>query len=303
MKLMIIGADSAIGNELKQLLEERGVEWLAPDPAAVNADDPLGTARVITQAEPDQVINLASYLPDQHDAIFQAEKYPDECAAINHRLPELLAQVCDHLNIPLIHLSTAYVFGGEKKLAYNEQDAVKPEGIFGETAVAGEQAVAETAKHIILRCGWQFGPGKSQWLDRWLDELRSEEGQVTVTRGKMSPTPLEDIARVIMAISLQVDCQADVWGTYHYCALEPMRQSEFVQQMVKYAAQHDESIYRLLDHLTINLQRVEAPLVSNATLNTKRIFETFGIKQRSWHGSLQRMLKASLSKSASSAGE
>jgi dTDP-4-dehydrorhamnose reductase len=79
---------------------------------------------------------------------------------------------------------------------------------------------------------------------------------------------------------------------YHYASLESLRESEFVQQLVKFAAQHDESVYRLLDHLNINLGRTEPPQIANATLASKKIFETFGIKQRPWHGSLQRLVKS-----------
>jgi dTDP-4-dehydrorhamnose reductase len=129
-------------------------------------------------------------------------------------------------------------------------------------------------------------------MREWLDELRRGDGNVTVFRRKFAPTAVEDLARVILAISLQVDCDVDVWGTYHYAPLEALRESEFVQQLVKFAAQHDESVYRLLDHLTINMERTEHPQIPNATLASKKIFETFGIKQRPWHGSLQRLVKS-----------
>lgn len=293
MKLLIIGADSGVGVELGKLLKERQITWLAPDAGALSAKDPLSAARVITQAEPDQVINLAAYAAGSQHAVIKAENHPAECELIHHTQAELVAQVCDHLHIPLIHLSTAHVFGGEKKLAYNEQDMPKPLGVYGRTALAGEEAVvASTKQHIIVRAGWLFGRGQDETLRHWLDELKKGDGSVTVYRRKLAPTPVEDLARVLLAISQQVDCQADVWGIYHYASLEALRESEFVQQLVKFAAQHDESVYRLLDHLTINLSRTEAPQLANATLATKKIFETFGIKQRPWHGNLQRLVKS-----------
>ncbi|TFH71664.1 NAD-dependent epimerase/dehydratase family protein [Gammaproteobacteria bacterium LSUCC0112] len=293
MKLLIIGAQSGVGVELLKLLKERHIEWVAPEPGVINIQDPLSAARVITQAAPDQVINLAAFRAGSQLAVLEAEHQAQRCDDINHLQTELIAQVCDHLHVPLIHLSSVYVFGGEKKLAYNEQDPPRPNCVYGHAALAGEQAIISTIKqHIIIRAGWLFGPQQDEMMRQWVDELRAGDGNVTVFRRKFAPTPVEDLARVILAVSLQVDCQVDVWGVYHYASLEALRESEFVQQLVKFAAQHDESVYRLLDHLNINLGRTEPPQIANATLASKKIFETFGIKQRPWHGSLQRLVKS-----------
>jgi len=293
VKLLIIGANSGVGVELIKLLEERQIAYVAPDAAAIKVKDPLGVAKVITQAAPDQVINLAAFRAGSQKAVADAEEHPDECDSINHLQTELVAQVCDHLHIPLVHLSSVYVFAGDKKLAYNEQDLPKPHGVYGLTALAGEEAIKKIAKqHVIIRAGWLFGAQQDEMLRHWLDEIKKGDGSVTVYRRKFAPTPVEDLARVLLAVSLQVDCDADVWGIYHYASLEALRESEFVQQLVKFAAQHDENVYRLLDHLTINLGRTELPQISNATLASKKIFETFGVKQRPWHGSLQRLVKS-----------
>ncbi|HBX37101.1 MAG TPA: hypothetical protein DEG76_07380 [Pseudohongiella sp.] len=293
MKVLILGASSGIGQELCRLFDERQVQWVAAEQHSVNVDDPVGAARVVTHAGAGQVINLTAYAAGRQDALQLAESAPDETDKQNHQLADLLSQVCDHLHIPMIHLSTAQVFGGDKKLAYNEQDTPGPVSVYGAAAFAGEQAVQKNLKqHIIIRSGWLFGPGQDQDLRRWLNELRDGDGNVRVMRRKLSPTPVEDLARVILAIALQVDCHADVWGVYHYAALEPLRESEFVQHLVKFAAQHDERVYALLDHLNINLVRVEVPHIANNTLATKKIFETFGIKQRPWQGSLQKLVKS-----------
>lgn len=293
VKLLIIGAQSGVGVELLKLLKERQIEYVAPEAGAINIQDPLSAARIITQAAPDQVINLAAFGAGSQLAVLKAEEHPELCDQINHLQTGLIAQVCDHLHIPLIHLSSVFVFGGEKKLTYTEQDPPRPSCVYGVSALAGEQAIQSTIKqYIIVRAGWLFGTSQDEMMRAWIEELRQGDGSVTVFRRKFAPTPVEDLARVLLAISLQVDCKVDVWGIYHYASLESLRESEFVQQLVKFAAQHDESVYRLLDHLTINLGRTEHPQIANATLASKKIFETFGIKQRPWHGSLQRLVKS-----------
>jgi dTDP-4-dehydrorhamnose reductase len=293
VKVLIIGAQSGVGIELLKLLRERQIDCVVPEHGAINFRDPLSAARVITQASPDQVINLAAFHAGSQLAVLDAEQHAQQCEEINHLHTGLVAQVCDHLHVPLIHLSSVYVFGGEKKLAYNEQDPPRPSCVYGHAALAGEQAIISTTKqHIIIRAGWLFGPRQDEMMRQWLGELIAGDGNVTVFRRKFAPTPVEDLARVVLAVSLQVDCKADVWGVYHYASLESLRESEFVQQLVKFAAQHDESVYRLLDHLNINLGRTEPPQIANATLASKKIFETFGVKQRPWHGSLQRLVKS-----------
>lgn len=293
MKLLLVGAGSPVGMELIKQLQQRGVEYFAPEPGRIDPRDPLSVAKVITQCAPDQVINLSSYRAGSQLAILEAGKNPQDCDAINHEQASVIAQVCDHLNIPLVHLSSAYVFNGDKKLGYSEQDATKPMGVYGATSLSGEQAICGVLeKHIIVRTGWIFGQGQDELIRRWIAEAREAEGAVTVSRRKFSPTPVEDVARVLMAIALQVDCHANVWGIYHYCGLETKRESEFVQQVLKLAALHDESIYKLLDHLSLNLLRADPPEIANTTLATKKIFDTFGIKQRSWNGSLQNLIKS-----------
>lgn len=292
MKLLLVGVNSSVGTELVKLLDERNISWVAPEPDRINPGDPLSTARVITQAGADQVINLTAYGAGSQFAMARAENDPDICDLLNHQFPAVVAQVCDHLNIPLIHLSTPLVFGGDKKLPYNEQDTPKPVGVYGTTALAGEVAVqSSTKQHVIIRSGWLFGPDQDQVLAAWLKELVDSDGRVTVSRRKVAPTPVEDLARVILAVALQVDCQVDVWGIYHYAALDALRESELVQQLARSAAQHDETVYNLLERLTINLTRNEPPYIANASLASKRIFETFGIKQRPWLGSLERLVR------------
>jgi dTDP-4-dehydrorhamnose reductase len=293
VKLLIVGASSAVGRELLRLLEQRGIEYVAPEPDRIKARDAIKAAKFITQCAPDQVVNLASFAAGSQLAVQQAESDRLECDAVNHLQASVLAQVCDHLNIPLIHLSSSYVFSGDKKLGYNEQDAPRPAGIYGETELLGEQAItAILEKYIILRTGWIFGPTQDEVIRQWIQNAHQQDGALSVLRRKFSPTPVEDVARVVLALSLQASCNAPVWGTYHYCGLETKRESEFVQQVLKLAAQYDEAIYRVLDHLNLTLARVDAPEVVNTTLATKKIFDTFGIKQRSWHGNLQNLIKS-----------
>lgn len=297
MKLLVVGVESAVGRELVSQSRQRGIEVIAPPFGDLDSHDSLGIARIVTRSEPDQVVNLASFAAGSQMAPHLAEQHGVECERLHFELPSALAQVCDHLHVPLLQLSTALVFSGSKKLPYSEQDRPDPAGVYGTTALAGEQVVAATAsRHVIVRSGWLFGAGQDEQLRRWLEEVRETDGTLRAVRRKFNPTPIEDMARVLLAITLQVDCDAGVWGTYHYGSVDSRSESEFIREFIRIAARFDESIYALLDHLSVTPVRAEAPDVSNTMLASKKIFDTFGIKQRSWHGNLENLVKSYFSR-------
>ena len=303
MKLFIVGSASPIGIELIALLEQRGIKYSSPAEADYEPLNAVNIAKLITDYSPDQIINLATYNSASQTALFTAEKNPQACISANKLLPAALAEISDHLNIPLLHLSNCYVFNGEKKLGYNEQDETQPIGVYGSSALDGEQEVAKALRHIILRPGWLFGPGQHELIDEWLQLAKQSQGRFQVAARRFSPTPVAGVARVIFAICQQVDCDANVWGCYHYGGLETKKESEFVEQTIKYAAQHDEHIYQLIENMKITESSLQAPEIPNSTLSSKKLLDTFGIKQKSWHGSLQETVKAIYQEQSRSSGE
>jgi dTDP-4-dehydrorhamnose reductase len=202
-----------------------------------------------------------------------------------------LAEITNHLNIPVIHLSNAYVFDGLKRLSYNENDETNPQGIYGLASLQGEQAIRKHPFHVIIRSGWLFGRNKKGLIKSWIRVAKRDNGRVPVSRRRFSPTYTMHLAAAILAISKQIECDANVWGTYHYSSLETKLEYEFVEQVIKYAASHDEKIYQLLNSLSIVEREAYSPEVLNSTLSSKKLFDTFGIKQKSWHGDLQKVIE------------
>ncbi|MFM1895508.1 MAG: hypothetical protein RLZZ385_582 [Pseudomonadota bacterium] len=292
MKLLVVGAASPSGKALISLLRQRRIPHHSFNERQLDDEDPADAERNLQRLAPDQVLNLAPFKFSSQHAPQLAERAADACRRANQRRTAKLAQICGKLELPLLQLSTPYVFDGEKKLGYNELDDTHPVGVYGTSAWQGELAVQALERHLVLRTGWLFGPTLNDEIRGWLKAVKRHRGELQVVRRRFSPTPVEDLARVLLAICQQVDCDANVWGTYHYCGLETKKESEFVLQVLKYASQHDEHIYQLLDSVDVRETQVAAPEVPNSTLGCKKIFDTFGIKQRSWHGSLQNSIKA-----------
>lgn len=292
MKLLIVGAGTPVGKELIAQLRQRKISFHSLNERHSNFENPALVGQAVSRVAPDQVINLTNFRAQSQQAVWLAERHQDECRLLNFRLALNLANVCREQGIPLIQLSSPYVFDGEKKLGYNEQDEPMPQGIYGRTALQAEVELQKIERHIIIRTGWLFGTGINDQIKGWIKATKKQNGELKVVRRRFSPTATEDLARVLLAVSHQVDCQASVWGVYHYCGLETKKESEFVLQVLKYASQHDEQVYQLIDTLRITENTLSPPEIPNATLSSKKLFDTFGIKQRSWHVSLQAAIKS-----------
>ena len=292
MKLYIVGGKSPTGKALIEILRKHKIRFLAPSDKYFDPDNALAIAKSITDFRPDQLINLADFISGNHSALKRAESAQERCRKINAQLPAVLSEVCNHLGIPLLHLSNSYVFDGEKKLAYNETDELNPQGVYGRCTLAGEEAVRAHPNHIIVRSGWLFGLHKRGLIKSWIRLAKRSGGEITVFRRRFSPTSTADLAHALFAIAQQVDCDANAWGTYHYAGLETKREAEFGRQTLDYAANHDEDIYQLIDSIKLLEVPVRLPELLNSTLSSKKIFDTFGIKPRSWHGHLRETIKS-----------
>lgn len=287
-----MGGNSPTAKDLVEILRKRKIRFQAPADKHFDPDNAIAIAKMVTDYAPTQLINLADFISGNHGALKRAESSEMRCRQINSLLPAKLAEISNHLNIPLLHLSNSYVFDGEKKLGYNENDEPNPQGVYGRYSLEGELAVQTHHAHIIIRSGWLFGMHKKGLIKSWIGTAQKTEGRVQVARRRFSPTHTSAIADAILAVCQQVDCDANVWGTYHYSGLETKKESEFVEQTLKYAAKHDESIYQLLGRMELIEREAKAPEIHNSTLSNKKIFDTFGIKQKSWHGDLQQTIKS-----------
>ena len=287
MRLFIAGGNSPTGKALIEGLRRRRLRFHAPADKHFVPENAAGIAELVADFQPTQLVNLVDFISGNHGALKRAENAVERCRQINARLPEVLAAVCRRRNIPMLHLSNSYVFDGRKKLGYNENDDLNPQGVYGECTLAGERAVQGHYAHIIIRSGWLFSRHKRGLIKSWLRTAKRDGGELAVWGRRFSPTPTGDLAAAIIAVCQQVDCDARVWGTYHYSGLETKREDEFVELVMQYAAELDREVRGLLERLRVTQRKVRAPEIFNSTLSSKKMFDTFGIKQRSWHSRLK----------------
>ena len=292
MKLFLVGARSPTGKALTDILRKRRIPFLAPAEKHFTPDNASNIAAMIGEYEPTQLINLADFISGNHSALKRAQLMEERCRAINALLPAVLAETCGSLEVPLLHLSSSYVFSGDKKLAYGEHDEPEPIGIYGKCSLEGEQRVREMSEHVVLRPGWLFGPHKRGLIKSWIRSIKRHQGEIDVWRRRLSPTSTEDLAAAILAVCQQVDCEANVWGTYHYCGLKPSWEKDVAMLTLECAAAHDEDIYGLLDRVVLTEKPARAPETFNSTLSGKKLFDTFGIKAKNWEEQLKKTVQS-----------
>lgn len=290
MRLLVLGANSQLGTALTRLLQTQGVDFHALATAELNLLKQADVVKAVSRFSPTQILNVATY-----SNLEKAESDPEaarECDIVNTRGVSTLAEVCSHLNLPLLHHSSSFVFDGQKVHPYLETDETNPVCRYGMSKWYGERAIRDALPlHVILRTDWIFSRERPGFFERHIEAFKRNKGKLEVMNHRFSPTPAADAARVFLAIARQVDCAAEAWGTYHYCALQPMSQEHFIEQVLHEAAKYDPELAALMPSLQITKLPVQKPYIPNTVLSTQRIFETFGIKQRSRAGELSALLQ------------
>lgn len=290
MRILIVTEDSLVTPALQQLLAEQQVEHKLLRAEEINLLQKGGVAKAVSQFAPTQVINVATY-----GNLELAELDTDSarrCDEINALVPAVLAEVCNHLNLPLLQHSSSFVFDGAKLHPYTEEDSANPVCRYGRSKWYGERAIRDALpRHVILRTDWVFSAERPTFFQKHIEACKSQQGKIEVMNHRFSPTPAIDVARALLAIARQVDCSVDVWGTYHYCAQQPVGQDVFVEQVLQEASKYDEELAKATATLHITKTPVKLPYIANTVLNGQKLFEAFGIKQKSRSEAVSALLR------------
>jgi dTDP-4-dehydrorhamnose reductase len=185
--------------------------------AEADFTDPKIAADIVRRSEGcDAVINAAAYT-----AVDRAESEQSLAMAVNGEAVGQLAQACAGRGVPLIHLSTDYVFDGRSPSPYRESNATNPINAYGRSKLAGENRIREALpQHVILRTSWVYSPYGANFL-RTMLRLGAERDELRVVNDQVgTPTAAADIADTIYAVLLRLRTQPSsaLFGTFHYAA-------------------------------------------------------------------------------------
>ena len=210
--ILVFGGNGQLGQELARAAASRCTPLTALCRAQADITDPAAVAAALAMYRPLLVVNAAAYTK-----VDLAETNAALAAEANERGPAVLADACARADIPLLHISTNYVFDGAKSAAYLESDPVAPLNVYGRTKAAGEVAVRNILpRHVILRTAWVYGEFGHNFL-KTIVRLAGERNELCVVADQYgSPTSARDLAATILRIAPRLISDADLWGTYHF---------------------------------------------------------------------------------------
>lgn len=287
--LLVIGANGQVGSELNRLGVDRGYEIMALDRQELNISDATAVRDRVLRLRPAAVINAAAYTQ-----VDKAEEQQALAFAVNRDGPAHLAEACREAAIPLLHISTDYVFDGTRAGAYREDDPAAPLGVYGQSKWEGEQRIRQVLpRHLILRVSWVFGARGNNFVRTMLrvGRERDELGVVADQRG--CPTPAADIAQVLLELADRIGQEGfQQWGTYHYCGAPATTWHGFAQAIFA-TAQGLELLERRPRVRAITTAEYPTPArrPANSVLDTHKLQQTFGIVPRPWQEGLRAVLE------------
>jgi dTDP-4-dehydrorhamnose reductase len=267
------------------------------DRSAIDITKAAAVSAAIARQAPDLVINLAAYT-----AVDRAESEPEAAWAVNCAGAAQIAAACGESAIPLVHLSTDYVFDGHKVGPYHEEDAVNPLGVYGLSKEAGERAVrAAVAHHIILRTAWVYGVHGVNFVKTMLRLAAQRPLLRVVAYQRGCPTAAADIAAALIVIAEQIQRGGATWGTFHFAGAGSVSWRGFAEAIFDVAAsQHGAWPFGArpqIEPITTDQYPTPAPRPMNSVPECRKIAEAFGIVPSSWATSLTPVVRQLLAHS------
>jgi dTDP-4-dehydrorhamnose reductase len=287
--VLVFGAGGQVGRELVGQAWPAGLAAVGLDRAAGDVTDAAAVAAAVARVRPALVVNAAAYT-----AVDKAEQDQARAWAVNRDGPAILAAACARHDVPLIHLSTDYVFDGLKPTAYVEDDPVCPIGVYGASKEAGEAAVrAALPRHVIVRTAWAFGVHGHNFVKTML-RLGAERptlGVVADQRG--CPTEAADIARAIarIAANLMGAPAPALLGTFHNAGPPAITWHGFAEAIFARAARHGRAA-PAVTAITTAEYPTPARRPPNSMLDCAKLQRVHGVAPCDWPAALARVVDA-----------
>jgi dTDP-4-dehydrorhamnose reductase len=280
-RILLLGATGQVGHELTRTLALLGTVR-APGRDTVDLAAPDTIRRAVTETAPDLIVNAAAYTD-----VDGAEDEPERAAALNAEAPRVLAAAAREAGAWLVHYSTDYVFGGEKRAPYTEKDAPNPLGVYGRTKRDGETALqAVGGSFVILRTSWVYSARRSNFV-RTMLRLADEHDTLTVVDDQTGvPTWAGWCAEATASICDRLLTQGDVSqsGIYHLAGTGQTSWYGFAKALF---AQFDRTDVTV-EPVPSSEYPTPAPRPAYTVLDSSRARDAFALSLPSWTEQLAR---------------
>ncbi|MBV8769720.1 MAG: dTDP-4-dehydrorhamnose reductase [Hyphomicrobiales bacterium] len=287
MDILVTGGTGQVGLELKRHAWPAGVEVHFPGRDELDLSKPDEISRVVASRHWSVVINAAAFT-----AVDKAETEVAEAWLLNAVAPAVLAAEAAKANIPLVHVSTDYVFSGEKSEPYVEEDRIAPLGVYGASKEGGEQGVRSArVRHAIVRTAWVVSEHRANFLKTMLRLARERDRLSVVADQWGCPTSARDFAGALVrvAIRLASDDSAPT-GTFHLVNAGETSWHGFAVEIMRRAFPNGDG--PRIEAIQTCAYPTPAKRPANSRLATEKIEKAYGIKLRPWPEAIAEIIAA-----------
>jgi len=293
--ILVFGRTGQVAAALARLCDERGRTGHFLARSQADFCDPAALIRAVAETPARVVVNAAAYT-----AVDRAEEDAESAHAVNAVAPGAIAEACRARRLPMIHLSTNFVFDGAAPAPYREDDAPHPRSVYGATKLAGEAAVrAAAGAHAILRTGWVFGPGGKNFPASVIAAARGRQVLSMVADEIGDPTPAKSIAETILLLAdrLAGDAAA-ISGLYHYSGAPSASRLDFAAAVLAAAERAGAAAPPRLEPIASSDYAARAIRPLNGRLDCGKIERALRLSRPDWRLALGETVQHILARGA-----
>jgi len=288
MRILVTGAKGQLGWEILRQAPNRPCECIGIDIEEADLTDPVQVNQVLSDIRPQLLINAAAYT-----LVDKAQTEAGAAFAVNQAAAAHLAAACAGDQIPMVHVSTDFVFDGTQTVPYTEDDPVAPLGIYGQSKAAGEAAVRDSLdRHLIIRTAWLYGNHGHNFVKTML-RLGHKDREVRVVSDQVGcPTYAADLAAALLTLSERLSHATPIsWGTYHLCGAGEVSWYGFARRILQTAHRLGLAPAVTVTPIVTPEYPTPAPRPPYSVLACHKMKKNFGIACPPWQDSVEKMLQ------------
>lgn len=278
MVILVTGASGQLGQALQSICKKYpALDFHFANSAEADITDKSQLQAIFNKTKPDFCVNAAAYT-----AVDKAESEPGQARNINVAGAKNLAETCRDFKAPLVHISTDFVFDGQKSMPYSEADATHPQGIYGQTKLDGEREIAAAlTSYYIIRTSWLYSEFGNNFMKTML-RLSKERDTISVVNDQIgTPTNAVDLAEAIVSI---IQSGKKSFGIYHFSNEGQASWYDFAKQIFA-----DNGVSVNLNPIPTTDFPTPAKRPAYSVLDKSKIKNTFGIRIDHWQDSLKKL--------------
>jgi len=282
-RLLVTGAGGMVGSEVSERAPRAGWAVFAYTRAMLDVTNATGVESAVREGRPDVIVNCAAYT-----AVDRAESEAAQAAAVNTTGARNVAAAAAAAGVPIVHVSTDYVFGGDGRVPYTPDAPTSPLGVYGVTKLAGETAIREEAPHhAIIRSSWVFSH-RGQNFVRTIMKLAAERDELRVVDDQVGrPTSAADLGDALLVVADAVVRDRKAGGTNHFANAGETSWFEFAAAILHELAKRGDSRIPQLVPIRTNEYRTASRRPAYSVLDTSAFEARFGVVPRSWREALR----------------